>query len=712
MKRPLPLLVALFALAAALFGLFGCGGKEQASGAQRSAQGPRVLVIGLDGLDWKIIDRLGAQGRLPTFERLRREGATGVFLSEPPLLSPIVWTTIATGRSPLDHGIFGFLTRRDGKTEPVRSDERRVRALWNIASDHDVPVGVIGWYSSWPAEPVDGYLVSDRVGHHQVSGDAERLEGASLAYPEGALEIVQRVRAEIDAEVGVDDLERFYDPPPPGVAPLRPDEKTEAAFLGALRTTELYRRLLPLLEEKFSPQISAVYFEGTDSVGHLFAHYAPPPMPGVDRAGQARFGNTFDRFYEHIDTVLAEILARVDSAQTTVVLVSDHGFRTEELRPVGAVEATYANQAPAWHRDEGAILLWGRGVRRGVTLSNTTVYDFLPTVLRLTGIPLASTLRGFPIDEAFDDSVRAIPIATTDDYEARGNRQTGEAPDLDAADELARLQALGYVGGGAGGGAEVVTTSAEGQAGVPLNRYNEALIRERAGQRESARAILRELQRDAPEFPLGHFGEAMMLMGEGSPKEAIPLLRRTLELDPSFKLAWTALGDAALAVGDTKNARAALERSLVLEPHNVRAMLALAQLSLRERRIDDAGALFGRARASAESSPRDRALALTGLAIVAESNRRFEEAEAHYREALTTVPDFPPALERGGNLALYRGQIDRGLEMLERLTRALPESPQAWGLYARALELAGRGDQAREARSRAESLSRRSGKAG
>jgi len=123
-----------------------------ASGACRSVSPPelaasrdveprgKLLLIGLDGADWKILDRLAAAGRVPTIDRLRREGAAGVLRSEEPLLSPIVWTTIGTGRTPLEHGITGFLTIRDGKTEPVRSDERRLRAFWNVASDFGVRV--------------------------------------------------------------------------------------------------------------------------------------------------------------------------------------------------------------------------------------------------------------------------------------------------------------------------------------------------------------------------------------------------------------------------------------------------------------------------------------------------------------------------------------------------------------------------------------------
>src|SRR5258706_16021431 len=86
----------------ALFWL-GC----PAGGGGRTS--PRVLLIGIDGADLQIIDRLIAEGKLPTFQRLEREGAFGPLRSQEPLLSPIVWTTIATGRKPEDHGILDFV---------------------------------------------------------------------------------------------------------------------------------------------------------------------------------------------------------------------------------------------------------------------------------------------------------------------------------------------------------------------------------------------------------------------------------------------------------------------------------------------------------------------------------------------------------------------------------------------------------------------------
>src|SRR5690606_16639541 len=83
----------------------------------------RVLVLGFDGLDPETVDLLISEGELPNFARLRREGAYGRLRSAQPMLSPILWTTIATGRTPDAHGIGHFvaLDPATGEALPVTS---------------------------------------------------------------------------------------------------------------------------------------------------------------------------------------------------------------------------------------------------------------------------------------------------------------------------------------------------------------------------------------------------------------------------------------------------------------------------------------------------------------------------------------------------------------------------------------------------------------
>src|SRR5580765_8581596 len=107
--------------------LSGCarGGVDSSGNADRSvgakepaAERGRVIVFGIDGGDWQVIDPLIAGGRMPAMARLVREGASGVLMSMEPSASPSLWTTIATGVGPDRHGIHGFVVPGPGGDTP------------------------------------------------------------------------------------------------------------------------------------------------------------------------------------------------------------------------------------------------------------------------------------------------------------------------------------------------------------------------------------------------------------------------------------------------------------------------------------------------------------------------------------------------------------------------------------------------------------------
>jgi predicted AlkP superfamily phosphohydrolase/phosphomutase len=115
-------------------------------------------VIALDGATWDRIDPLIARGRLPHLAKLCQEGARGALTSIDGV-SPTLFTTIATGKTPEQHGILRFV--KEGN-EPFTSADRKVRALWNVVSERGGTANVVGWFTTWPAEEVNGAFISDR----------------------------------------------------------------------------------------------------------------------------------------------------------------------------------------------------------------------------------------------------------------------------------------------------------------------------------------------------------------------------------------------------------------------------------------------------------------------------------------------------------------------------------------------------------------------
>src|SRR5689334_12332839 len=124
----------------------------------------RILLIGWDAADWQVITPMLEAGQMPVLEKLIEEGVMGNIATLQPVISPMLWTSIATGKTADKHGVLGF-TERDpesGEPRPFSSLSRKTKALWNIFQQ---ALGwrchVSNWWASHPAEPLDGITVSN-----------------------------------------------------------------------------------------------------------------------------------------------------------------------------------------------------------------------------------------------------------------------------------------------------------------------------------------------------------------------------------------------------------------------------------------------------------------------------------------------------------------------------------------------------------------------
>jgi predicted AlkP superfamily phosphohydrolase/phosphomutase len=158
-SRSLKAGAALLPLLCLVFGLLALRLRAPAeAGDWRPSQ---IAVVGLDAATLRILGPMIRDGSLPTFRRLVDEGAWGTLLTYGIDSSPMVWTSIATGKRVRDHGIYDWVKiKRGARAEPMKSSDRRARAIWNIASDIDLRVGVVDWLITYPPEQVNGYLVT------------------------------------------------------------------------------------------------------------------------------------------------------------------------------------------------------------------------------------------------------------------------------------------------------------------------------------------------------------------------------------------------------------------------------------------------------------------------------------------------------------------------------------------------------------------------
>ena len=339
----------------------------------------RIVLLGLDAGTWDVLDPMIEAGKLPNLARLRAGGASGVLRSIQPSSSPVIWTSIATGKSPEKHGITFFVRFPDGRKggpKPVNRTMRQSKTLWNIFSDRGLDVAVVGWFVTWPAEEVNGRLLSDHA--HYPS-----TERANVAFPPSYMSSFKLSGQHAAISALTEFMDFKYDPSE--LDPKSSDPGERLNFLVFDRFVRAYARDVYyfnaaeyMLEDGALPDFFAVYLRGTDDVQHGFWKFMEPEFfDDVEDDQVRRFGEVIEKYWQWTDELVGKLLSRFDE-NTLVVVVSDHGAGPA----IGEHRVTtkrYLHLSGS-HRDEGIVILNGPGIEAGVTIEGASIYDIAPTL--------------------------------------------------------------------------------------------------------------------------------------------------------------------------------------------------------------------------------------------------------------------------------------------------------------------------------------------
>ncbi len=602
----------------------------------------RLVVIGVDGADWKVIDALSAEGRLPNLTRLRRAGVSGPLrtLDDIPL-SPAIWTSVATGKRPAKHGVTWFLVdQADGTRVPVRSHNRRAKALWNITAEHGLAPTTIGWWATYPAEDVgEGVVVSDALGVHGFGATAREGDDGRKTHPAS---LYARVDALVPPEhqLPFDFVRRFlaideaawraerFDP----ARASRPDpENPVHLFQQYAVTAQGYTAIAEELLAERDAELSLVYYEQVDSFSHLFMKYAPPRLPWVDDEGFARYRDTVHEWYAYQDELLGRLLEHVDLSTTAVLVVSDHGFKSGARR-IKSTEVVDVARAHLDHETDGILIAAGPHLLAGATVDGASVLDVAPTVLHYLGLPVGKDMDGRVLTELFTpEFVAANPTRYVSTHEDGAAPAVAPTEDYDASDNLDALRALGYAG--------------EDEGPAP----------------------------DEESSPEIHNGLGRVLLREGQLERALEEFERALALDPNNAEALLNIGAIHQAWGRTQQAEHFAERALQADPSSTGALAQLGSIRRDQGDLGEALRLHRLALAIDDSQP---ALYL-GLGDVLHRAGRFEEAEAAFREVLALDPDSFQARYNLGVTLAAAGRVDEAIASLEEALAAAPTHPDA-----------------------------------
>jgi Type I phosphodiesterase / nucleotide pyrophosphatase len=339
-----PLLLAL-PVAAVLAGATDWG--------RGKGQGSRVLVLAAPGLSWNVAEDMIERGDMPNFAALRARGAWGELQSVSQPLTPMVWTTIATGKTSAEHGVVGF----SSTAEDVKS-----LRIWDIFQQRGWTVGLFGWPVTWPPEEVSGFMVpavSD-VGTETWPRELnfirelamsektrrQRTWGRYCRY--AFLGIRYGVRLSTLIEAGQEIL----------TDPFRGHSLDSAQlFTKRKLRAKLNSDTFVELRRQHPVDFAAFYTNVVDvAQSYFWQYHEPQSFPDISPKDISRYGESVHDSYRMVDEFLGKILA--DTGDNDVVLViSDHGaearvessreqltLRVEsmlrEMRLQGVIEAT------------------------------------------------------------------------------------------------------------------------------------------------------------------------------------------------------------------------------------------------------------------------------------------------------------------------------------------------------------------------------------
>lgn len=659
----------------------------------------KVLLIGWDAADWKIISPLLDQGLMPTLDDFVNHGAMGNLATLRPILSPMLWNSIASGKRPDKHGILGFMEAdpQTGGVRPVTSTSRKVKAIWNILTQKGYKTHVLGWFAGHPAEPINGISVSDLFPYAVAPLGEKWPLPPGTVHPESLREVFANLRMH-PAEVS----EAAILPWIPRAAEIDQEkEKGLQSFAKILSENCSIHNAATWILQNEPWDFLAVYYNGIDHFCHGFMHYHPPRMEGIPEDKFEIYKDVVNGAYRFHDMMLQTLLA-LAGPDATVILVSDHGFHSDHLRPRG-IPAEPAGPA-VQHRPFGIIAMKGPHLKQDERIYGATLLDVTPTILTLFGLPVGEDMDGRVLVQAFHHPPQITRIPS---WENEAGECGMHASDLrmDPAAAQAVLQqfvALGYIQEPSADQAKAVETAVREQ------QYNLSRVYLDSRRYTDALPILEDLTKKWPDqtrfvqhlaqcyLALGRRTEAKTLLEQliaFEPKPAPPAKPEagaeketpaeveapseallTAETDTATKAPkpkpWADLlmGIIHFEEGDMDAALASLLKAEQFDPRLPDLHLRIGETYLRQKRTEDAERAFQRALEIDGDSPE----AHLGLAVVRLRQRRNEEAA---EQALLAVglQHFLPLGHFYLGIALARlGHRDRSALAFETSLSILP----------------------------------------
>jgi predicted AlkP superfamily phosphohydrolase/phosphomutase/predicted Zn-dependent protease len=641
----------------------------------------RVILIGWDAADWKAINPLLDAGVMPALERLINAGAMGNIATLDPPLSPMLWTSIATGKRPYKHGILGFTEPDPGGkgVRPVYNTGRKVKAIWNILTQHKLRTHVIGWWPSHPAEPINGVAISNfyQKSNKPIDQPWPMLPGT--VHPPEQASLMAKLRVH-PGEITEAHILPFV--PEAARVNQRTDKRIQA-ISRILADASSIHAAATYLAERDDWDFLAVYYDAIDHFCHGFMKFHPPQLPGVPDELFETYKEVITGAYRFHDMMLERLL-ELAGEDTTVMLISDHGFYPDHLRPRSLPKEP---AAPALeHSPYGIAVLKGPGIRRDERFYGASILDVTPTLLTLFGLPVARDMDGKVMAGAFEELPEPDVISSWEDVpgpcgmhppdlqqDPYANQEAMqqlidlgyiEKPDENAekairktVDENEFYLARAYIDGGVYREALPILERLyrehpdQVRYGVRLARCYQTL-----GQLAECRAVVDQIaaSQEKPS-PGWRILEGSLLLSENKPAAALEAFALAEKDAPNMPRLNLQIGRGYTALKQWEDAQRAFERELKLDPESAGAWHGLGMAQLRSGQPEEAV---------------ESLLQSVGLTF------HFPFAHYHLGEALHALGEYERAAEAFEVTLRMAPGLNRARQWLDRIYRENLNQPQ------------------------------------
>jgi predicted AlkP superfamily phosphohydrolase/phosphomutase/tetratricopeptide (TPR) repeat protein len=405
----------------------------------------KVLLIGWDSADWKIINNLLEEGGMDGIRSLMEGGNHGNLATLEPQLSPMLWTSIATGKMAYHHGVEGF-TEVDpvsSQIVPVSAATRKCKTVWEMLGEHGKRSHVVSWFATQGEQDLDGKMVSNMYGH--LKGTTPDMDPADFPppmpgtyWPEDLAKTMDESRVS-PHEIDEDILQPFL--PKGHKIDQSRDTRINKLREHLAEAYSVHSAATHLMDSDPEWDFMAVYYRAIDEISHHFIHYHPPQMAGIPDEDFEIYQHVINATYRAHDMML-QVLLQKAGPDTTVILVSDHGFHSDHLRP------KFTPRVPAgitvWHRNQGVLLAKGPDIKPNSQVYGSRLLDIAPTILHAFGLPVGDDMEGRVLTELFEKNEAVKTIPTWEDPDGK-KQSRGSLSEEESQALLEQFVALGYI---------------------------------------------------------------------------------------------------------------------------------------------------------------------------------------------------------------------------------------------------------------------------